>query len=169
MTLILPENQSEEKKKGWYNPFEEFFLWYSYLHDTFGGKVLWALTLCHAAHVGIQLGIQSIFTLPYYREIGVSGQDYQIYMHIGEKLPAAFKPIYGFMSDLYPLGGYKNRNYMLLYSIIFGFTSWILIGKKNNKKTTHSVWGRGEEAKVRVMVYQSGYIFKNAFSTGQLM
>ena len=58
-----------------------------------------------------------------YKNLGVSNTDIALYTS-WLYLPWVIKPLYGFLSDTYPLFGYKRRSYLILSGLV-GSASWV--------------------------------------------
>jgi len=67
-------------------------------------------------------------------ELHLSPADMSIFAGLAG-LPWIIKPLYGFLSDGFPLFGYRRRSYLIL-SGIFGFLSWLALGTIVDNFTT---------------------------------
>lgn len=68
---------------------------------------LGALISTHFAIKGVFMGIAASLALPFFKELGVTGDRYHDYMTVA-MLPWACKPFFGLISDsFYILGGFS--------------------------------------------------------------
>lgn len=83
------------------------------LSDTFGWTFV---ALLVSAYLGVKGSLTQLTTsaqLPYFKNLGITGTEYQAY-GTAAMTPWAMKALIGTISDAVPLGGYHKRNYILL-------------------------------------------------------
>ena len=64
--------------------------------------------------------------LPYYRSLGISGRDYQVYGSVAVT-PFSVKGLIGSLSDAVPLWGYHKSSYVIAVAVL-GSLSFVLLG-----------------------------------------
>lgn len=85
---------------------------------------VWAIALVYFVQ-GI-LGIASLAKTFYLKDtLHLGPAEMQLISSI-TILPWVIKPLYGFLSDTYPLFGYKRRSYLVLSGLV-GSASWVTI------------------------------------------
>jgi len=112
--LIFPDKQNEE--------LEDYF---KRLSHYFGPKFLILIGFVYFGLKGLVFNFITAFLLPFYKQYGVEGSKYQLYLALAF-IPWSIKPFFGFMSDTYPLGGYHKRYYCLISCFIGIAASFIL-------------------------------------------
>lgn len=88
------------------------------IREVYGNKFLFYLTIIQLFGKGLLYGIIGSLLLPIYKLIGIDGFSYQLYSIIVE-IPWSLKPIFGVLSDLFIIGGY-NKRYWILFANFFG-------------------------------------------------
>lgn len=73
------------------------------------------------AMIGVTQGLLDLLTLPifyFYKDLlGVNAAEISFYIAVA-MLPWIIKPIFGFVSDQYPLFGYRRRSYLILGTLM---------------------------------------------------
>ena len=95
------------------------------LKETYGIKFLIYLVIIQLFGKGLLYGIVGSLILPIYKLIGVDGLSYQLYSTIVE-IPWSLKPIFGVLSDLFIIGGY-NKKYWILFGNLIGSVFALLL------------------------------------------
>jgi hypothetical protein len=96
---------------------------------------VWAIALVYFVQ-GI-LGIASLAKTFYLKDtLHLGPAEMQLISSI-TILPWVIKPLYGFLSDTYPLFGYKRRSYLILSGLV-GSASWVRPRPKKTNTTRHS-------------------------------
>jgi len=83
------------------------------LQHYFGSRFLILIGFVYFGLKGLVFSFVTAFLLPFYKQYSVGGSKYQLYMALAF-IPWSIKPMFGFISDLYPLGGYHKRYYCLI-------------------------------------------------------
>jgi predicted MFS family arabinose efflux permease len=68
--------------------------------------------------------------LPYYKSLGVSGRDYQIYGSVAVT-PFALKGLIGSLSDAVPLFGFHKSTYIIVVALL-GSISFLILGASSS-------------------------------------
>ncbi len=95
------------------------------LKEIYGIKFLIYLVIIQLFGKGLLYGLIGSLVLPVYQLIGVDGLNYQLYSTIAE-IPWSLKPIFGVLSDLFVIGGYNKRYWILFGNLIGSLFALIL-------------------------------------------
>ncbi|MCJ7638249.1 MAG: folate/biopterin family MFS transporter, partial [Nitrososphaeraceae archaeon] len=95
------------------------------LKEIYGIKFLIYLVIIQLFGKGLLYGLVGSLVLPIYKLIGVDGLNYQLYATIAE-IPWSLKPIFGVLSDLFIIGGYNKRYWVLFGNFIGSLFALIL-------------------------------------------
>lgn len=104
-----------------------------YSFDGMDRRLICSLTLVKfsvfAAYFGVKGALYSfngLVLLPYYKGLGVSGRDYQVYGTISVA-PFSMKALIGVISDSVPLFGWSKASYIMV-SAVLGSLSYMVLG-----------------------------------------
>jgi folate/biopterin transporter len=100
--------------------------WIHSLGESFGCQLLLLLFATEHVLKGFVCTLTGQASYFIFASYGVNAARMQIYSGVVQ-LPWSIKPVFGLISDVFPIGGFKKRPYMLLTSI-FGVASMLAIG-----------------------------------------
>jgi folate/biopterin transporter len=100
--------------------------WIHSLGESFGCQLLLLLFATEHILKGFVCTLTGQASFFIFASYGVNAARMQIYSGVVQ-LPWSIKPVFGLISDVFPIGGFKKRPYMLLTSI-FGVASMLAIG-----------------------------------------
>ena len=107
--------------------FSKQNVWISELIEIYGQEFVAILGLEYVLMKGCQNGWLRTLQLPYFKRIGVQAESYQLYRTLGN-IPWSLKPLFGLISDLYPLGGFNKRYYLIFSILLLGLPGWFALG-----------------------------------------
>lgn len=100
--------------------------WIQDLSGNFGYELLVLLSTTEHLLKGFVVTLTGQAMTFLFASYGVNASQMQIYLGI-VALPWSMKPVFGLISDMFPIGGYKKQPYMLFFSVL-GVASMLAIG-----------------------------------------
>jgi folate/biopterin transporter len=125
MVLHLPQYLRETLPQYLREPWKPPLDYVLRMKENFGWR--FSVMLC-SAYLGVKGSLYTftgLIQLPYYKSLGVSGRDYQIYGSVAVT-PFSVKGLIGTISDTIPLFGFHKSSYIILVAVLGGL-SFILL------------------------------------------